>query len=58
MSNDFLTQAVAYARQRWWWDDPTHIVELFDSHAPLDQTPQQWIDYLACKYELFDPKEW
>ncbi len=58
-NDEWFEQALAYAFERWCWDDASFIREIFDSeHGPEPSgTPQEWIDALAEEFDLTDPRD-
>lgn len=53
----FMTQAKAHAKQRWLWEDDSFIEEMYDERPPAArQSAASWIDELAEKYDLTDPR--
>jgi hypothetical protein len=56
----YLADALAYAKERWCWDDVTFITEMYDNldRADFTATPKEWIDSMAEHYDLLDPKDW
>lgn len=57
-SNSFLDVAIAYAARRWLLTDEVLIAELHQLSPPTAaETPEEWIDAFAEKYDLYDPRD-
>jgi hypothetical protein len=56
----YLADALAYAKERWCWDDVTFITEMFEGLDPPrgNETPGGWIDAMAFKFDLLDPRDY
>ncbi len=57
LPDDFLQRALLYAVTRWCWDDASFIEEQYAFLAETNLTPEAWIDEMAAKYDLLDPKD-
>lgn len=51
-----LEKIYAYAKRRWCWDDKLFLVELVERHYTAGTSAEDFIDWLADKYELIDPR--
>lgn len=57
-SPQVLIAAVAHAKQRWCWEDVSGIEELVTGHSfANEEAVHEYIDELADKYQLLDPRE-
>jgi hypothetical protein len=53
-----LARIVAYAAQRWCWDDEAFLAEAAERlySAADGDTPEGFVDMLAAEYDLTDPR--
>lgn len=50
-----LARILAYAMERWCWDDSSMLEELYARHG-VDTTPEAFVDAMAHHYDLTDPR--
>lgn len=53
---DLLARVYNYAKQRWCWDDRPFLEEMFDRAYQAGEDPRHFVDRLAIKYDLTDPR--
>lgn len=52
-----LSRILAYAKERWSWDDPAMLEELYERSYRPDDTPEAFVDGWAQHFDLTDPRE-
>lgn len=51
-----LSAILAYAKQRWCWDDASMLEELYETYG-IDGTSEGFVDAWAHHYDLTDPRD-
>jgi hypothetical protein len=51
-----LARILAYAKDRWCWEDSTMLEELYETYG-VDSTPEAFVDNFARHYDLTDPRD-
>jgi hypothetical protein len=51
-----LARILAYAKERWCWDDATMLEELYETYG-VRTTPEAFVDDFAHHYDLIDPRD-
>lgn len=57
MKDELLARVYAHAKARWCWDDERMLEELYQQRYDGSVTPEAFVDALADKYDLDDPRD-
>lgn len=57
-ADTILARILAYARERWCWDDESFLEEQYELRWRESDTPEAFVDALAEDFELLDPRDY